>query len=217
MEAGTMREILGEQQRVGFSGRLEFSGDGTTLRVWMVRGEIAHAQSESGLTGWQAIEASASRKLSSHFLVEQELPPARTVRLETASLIRALKHFEAAPSSPELYSPMPLHVRLEERYSALKSRMSGLVGFEAHIKRIVERVEQKEVNASEDTTQGSGDGDRVIIEQTPRQSRWEFRHRDRRLVLIGEAGLMTGDLLWAGEQLRKELLRIEQEEGEEHE
>lgn len=216
MEAGTIREILGNQHRIGFSGRVEFSGDGLNLRVWMVRGEIAHAQCESGLSGWQAIETSASRRVSSHFKVEHELPPARTVRLETASLVRALKHFESAPASPELFSPVPLHVRLEERYSSLKNRMSGLVGFEAHVKNIQKLSEEKH-EAQMAELEDSAEGDRVIIEQTPRQSRWEFRHRDRRLVLIGEAGLMTGDLLWAGEQLRKELLQIEQEEGDENE
>jgi hypothetical protein len=216
MEAGTIREILGSQHRVGFSGRMEFSGDQLSLRVWMVRGEIAHAQCGTGISGWQAIETSASRRVSSHFMVEDELPPARTVRLETASLVRALKHFEGAPVTPGPYSPVPLHTRLEERYSSLKCRMSGLVGFEAHVKSIAECAEQN-FEALAEVPRDPEDGDRVIIEQTPRQSRWEFRHRDRRLVLIGEAGLMTGDLLWAGEQLRKELLQIEQEEGEEYE
>lgn len=178
-----------------FSGSVIFEFNNSSLTLWFVRGNLAHAECSNGDTGWKALEAGKSVSVSTVEKREGELPPERTIRVETSRLLKAMIATQCISTQRAMYVPIPLHSRLQQKFSELRHRISGLKSFETMQTPATLDGDSRNINST----------DRTILEKDPRGSKWTHLSKDKQIVLRGDETVTTTELLWAGAELWKEL------------
>jgi hypothetical protein len=204
---GNLFNILERCRTSRYSGMIHVHADERELSVWFVRGNLAHAENPEGETGWKALESLKGRQPISVTELADELPPQRTIRVDTVRLLRAMKVFEAEKKSAKMHVPVPFHVRLQKKFTELKQKVSGLQSFE--IRRLMESGTLSDSAQTGERESGVGPGDsRTIIEKDPRGSRWTQQYGNRQLRIIGDESLSTTELMWVGSELWQELEKL---------
>lgn len=179
-----------------YSGMIKFEIGSEQLSLWFVRGNLAHAGSSNGGVGWKALEAAKSESVVSVFKSDGELPPERTIRVDTMRLLKAMKSSLPTHAPRAMHVPVPLHARLQQKFMELKHRVAGLKSFETiqAASRIIERPSGVESNL-----------ERTILEKDPRGAKWTHLAGEMQLVLRGDENISTSEIMWAGSELWKEI------------
>lgn len=205
----TLLDVMESCRVRRFSGAVQFRTAELLLKIWFVRGSLAHAMNSAGESGWTALE---SLKAEVNLAVQEladELPPQRTIRVDTFRLIKAMKSSFKSKRPAPMHVPMPLHARLQQKFNELSQKVTGLKSFET-----VNLDAQLSSNQgkSHDFT-GKNDAssaDRTIMERDPRGAKWIHRTANHQLTVQGDESITTTELMWVGSELWRELDRLRQ-------
>lgn len=202
-DRSTLLDIM-EQCRVRrYSGAVNVKCEHNALMIWFVRGNLTHAETRDGLSGWKALEALNVEPRLAPQEMPDELPPQRTIRVETSRLIRAMKLSQRARAIPAMSVPVPFHARLQLKFQELKHRITGLQSYEA-----IGVAAQSDSSSSGGPASTSDSKERTIVEKDPRGSRWVHQDQNRKLILKADDSISTAEIMWAGAELWKELDRL---------
>ena len=196
IENCSLLEAIEHCRTRSYSGAISFELDESSLTLWFVRGNLAHAERSNGDVGWKAIEATSSNTIATIHRNDGELPPERTIRVDTSRLLKAMTSTQSGSPQRAMRVPVPLHARLQQKFSELRLRITGLKSFETM---------QTPVGVNAEGEGSNENSDRTILERDPRGSKWSHVTGDRRLVLRGDETITTAELMWAGSELWKEL------------
>lgn len=200
----SLLEIL-EKQRVNrFTGSMTVSNAKSSLQVWFVRGNLAHAENSSGDRGWKALEGAKSSVIADIDLSSGDLPPERTIRVDTARLLRAMNVSGERHSRQEMQVPIPLHSRLQQKFNELRHKSSGLKSFESS-RRVLGSGEVRGNGIRPECHE-----ERIIIERDPRGAKWVHQKGDKQLAVCSDDSVSTSELMWVGEELWREYLLLNQ-------
>lgn len=193
------------------TGCAKCSDQGRTLQLWLVRGETVHASNNQGATGWDALAWANDLSLHVTVLDTDELPPQRTIRVSTQRLITALEHVQSNGERRRLSVPVPFHERLQNKFREVQKRVNGLHSLETH-----EEVRSSLLECPTDDHGAIGNapiasGERIIVEVNPRGAKWLHQIGGQEISINGDNHVTTSDLMWAGEELRREFNRLYKE------
>lgn len=205
--AGSLFSVLERCRTNRFSGLIHVYSEERALSVWFVRGNLAHADNPEGETGWKALESlKGLRPLTVHEVAD-ELPPQRTIRVETVRLLRAMRLFENEKKVSKMHVPVPFHLRLQKKFDELKHKVTGLQSFE--IRRLMESGALIDVQGGgEKQPANSNVESRTIVEKDPRGARWTQQYGNRQLRVIADESISTTELMWAGNELWNEFEKL---------
>ncbi|MBK6767050.1 MAG: DUF4388 domain-containing protein [bacterium] len=191
-----------------YSGTVTCTGADRELHLWFVRGEIVHAAAKDGAIGWEALAGVKNLQLEVAALESGVLPPERSIRVATDRLLEALSHSGAVGSRNGVHVPLPFHARLQNKFAEIQRRVKGLRALEAH-----ESLTSADhpAPAANDAGQDQSVGDRVIIEVSPRGAQWQHQSHGQELKISADGSVSTSDLMWAGEEMRREFNRLNKE------
>jgi len=202
----SLREIGQKLSEEKFSGSVTCADLDVTVKLWFVRGEIVHASSPDGSVGWEALTGAMRLRLEIRSVEPDALPPERSIRVSSSRLLDALGHSEHQHHREEIYVPVPFHARLQNKFSEIQRRISGLRSLETQESAAPHRAE-----TSSRPVDSQLSGDRVIIEVSPRGAQWQHHSHGQELTINADNTVSTSDLMWAGEEMRKELHRLNKE------
>lgn len=197
----TLLDVLERCRVKRFTGRVSLDSISDELSVWFVRGSLTHAETSTGETGWKALESVKSALTVTARELAGELPPQRTIRVETVRLINAMRSFQKVKPAVVMHVPVPFHARLRIKFAELQKKVSGLQSFETTRRSDVDGVETQ-------APHGDLDQRRTIVEKDPRGSRWTYCFGSERLVVTGDESVSTTELMWAGAELQREMDRL---------
>ncbi|MBL0061089.1 MAG: hypothetical protein IPP40_06265 [bacterium] len=195
IENGSLLSVIENCRTRHYSGSVALELGDSALTVWFVRGNLAHAECSNGDIGWKALEVTKSVLVTAVKKCEGELPPERTIRVDTSRLLKAMNATQGVSTQRAMHVPVPLHSRLQQKFSELKHRISGLKNFETMQSSATSESGAKVANGVE----------RTILEKDPRGSKWTHLSDEKQLVLRGDETITTTELMWAGAELWKEL------------
>ncbi len=195
VENGSLLSEIEQCRSRHYSGSVTLELNDSSLTLWFVRGNLAHAECSNGDVGWKALETAKSVTISTVQKREGELPPERTIRVDTSRLLKAMVSTQIVALQRPMQVPIPLHSRLQQKFSELKHRITGLKSFETI----------RSSAALEGVGSITNGTERTILEKDPRGSKWTHLSDEKQLVLRGDETITTTELMWAGAELWKEL------------
>jgi len=200
LRENTLLEALERYRVRRFTGRLTIENEYDGVAVWFVRGNLTHVENRSGETGWKALEAVKGGLVKCAELMD-DLPPQRSIRVETGRLLKAMRASTAIRSEPRMHVPVPLHLRLQSKFTELRGRFSGLRAYE---------VGKRDATSCAGH-ESDGQDERVILERDPRGCTWTHLRAATVLTVRGDENAVTSDVISAGEELWRELEKLSQE------
>lgn len=195
----SLLDIVGQKSNGNYTGALTVYDGQSAIQLWFVRGNLAHATSSTGETGWKALEGSCGS--ISEIVEESEgtLPPERSIRVDTGKLLKAVRSVVGSRSIQRMYVPVPLHSRLQAKFAALRKKSSGLRSYETGLS-------PHDPRQTPDISESEGTRDRIVVERDPMGSTYIHKLGVQQLIVRGDENITTAELMWAGNELWKELL-----------
>lgn len=217
MESSTemkLSRILQSYLELGFTGSIFCARREHALQIWFVRGELVHATTNDGAIGWDALAGAKQQDLHVISLVPDELPPQRSIRISTVRLLEALTHVQSSSARDRMTIPLPFHERLQSKFREVQRRVNGLKTFESHEGKTANQSSTWTVALGEKQVSPADASERIIIEVNPRGAKWLHHAHGQELLISGDNNVTTTDILWAGEELRREFNRLNKEAPE---
>lgn len=207
----TLTQLLQRFLEQKFTGCITCADHVRTQQLWIVRGELVHAATNEGVIGWDAI--SGAKQVNQQILAVEadELPPQRSIRLGTARLLDALTHVPDNQAHDRMNVPLPFHERLQNKFKEVQKRVNGLKSFETHEEQANNEVAKPVEETDVEPARGAAPSERIIVEVTPRGAKWLHQSHGQELTISGDNNVTTSDLIWAGEELRREFNRLSKE------
>lgn len=204
-----LRTLLESAQNGEWSGALRIKRISDSGIVWLVRGEIAHAETDGDETieGMQALENMIAWSEGSYLLDSDLLPPSRSIRLPMMDIISGLDQSKPARKLAEMYVPQTLTVRLEQVLKQIREQMPELKSLTFVKDNIFEATTMSQdpeldwVDRQLKSLKFDAESNRetMYIEREGK-SLFILRQGKRATVLSAEGRLEPQSLMWAAEE-----------------
>jgi len=208
--------------RDGWSGVLRVRAAGRNASVWFVKGQVAHALLRDGknrIEGLEALENTALWIEGTFMLDAGELPPARTIRLKMEDILASLKHAADEPVEQTESQTDRMATQLTSVLDSLRERVPGLESLSVLNGALVEATtahDLKERGWLNDQLRSYCDDDTVQPEkffmQQGDHSLLILKRGQLATVLSARTGTAPEAMFWAGEEARKRVLTVDQQD-----